>query len=129
MPYATRADLTDRYGDAEIEQRESALPPGAVDRALADAGAEADGYLAARYPVPVDPVPTVLTRLVCDIARYYLLGDSATEQVRDRYTDAIKSLRDISAGRMALDGATAPAGGSGSATVEIVTQPKVWGRR
>lgn len=128
MPYATRADLIDRTGDAEIEQRESALPPGAVDRALADASADAESYLAARYSVPVDPVPATLTRLVCAIARYYLLGDSASDRVRDDYKDALGALRDIAAGRRALDGAAAPAGGSASVAVEMVSQPRVWGR-
>ena len=128
MPYATRDDLTERFGEAEIAQRERMLPPGAIERALSDAGQDVDGYLAGRYAVPVVPVPETLVRLVCDIARYRLLGDAASPDVRSRYQDAISALRDIGAGRSRLADAAPIAAASESATVEIVSSPRVFGR-
>lgn len=120
MPYATRADLQDRYGLDEIGQRESMLPPGALDLALADADAEIDGYLAGRYAVPVTPAPAALVKMAAAIARYNLLGDSATERARNDYQDARALLRDIQAGRAQLDTAIAPASAESGGTVTVV---------
>ncbi len=127
MAYVTRSDLVDRFGESEVAQRELMLPDGAVDKAIADAGAVADDYLAARYAIPVDPVPETLKRLVCDIARHYLLGDSETDTQRRLYSDALTALRDIGAGRRRL--AVEPVSGGGAdAMVEMVSSPRVFRR-
>lgn len=102
MTYATRADLEQRYGADEVAQRESALPAGAVDRALADADALINGYLAGRYALPLSPVPQNLPQVACVVARYNLLGDAVTERARNDYTDTIAWLRDVQAGRVLL---------------------------
>ena len=47
-------------------------------------------------------MPTVLVRLACDIARYHLYDDRATEQVAKRYNDAIKFLALVSKGDVQL---------------------------
>lgn len=107
MSYATRTALVDRYGAAEVEQRESMLPAGAVDRALADADALIDGYASGRYAVPLSPLPDNLPRLACAVARYYLLGDANTEQSRQDFADAMSWLKDVAAGRVTLTTATA----------------------
>lgn len=104
MPYATRQDLIDRYGEDEIAQRESVLPEGAVDLALADAAAVVDGYVATIYTVPLAPVPDNIPRVVCQIARFGLLGSSNDEQSRADYASAIAWLKDVSAGRSLLPG-------------------------
>lgn len=127
MPYATRADLIDRFGEAEIEQRESMLPAGAVDRALTDTAAEIDGYVGRAYPVPLSPVPVIVASAACDIARYRLLGDAATEDNRARYKDAVSLLKEIGAGRVEI-GMAPVAGGQAAATVEVVSAPRVFGR-
>ena len=128
MPYATRNDLVERFGENEIAQRERMLPAGATDGALNDAGQDIDGYLSVRYSVPLVPVPETLVRLACDIARYRLLGDAASDDVRARYKDAIAALRDIGAGRSRLPEAQANAVARDSATVEMVSAPRVFGR-
>ena len=103
MPYATRDDLLERFGEAEITQRESMLPTGAADKTLQDASADIDAYLSPCYPTPVDAPSPTLNRMCCDIARYYLAGDSASEDARRRYADAIAALRDVAAGRRTLE--------------------------
>ncbi len=128
MSYATRDDLTELFGDAEVVQRERALPPGAIERALSDAGQDIDGYLAGRYSVPVAPVPATLVRLACDMARYRLLGESSGEDARNRYKDAIATLRDIGAGRRRLAEMDPVGAASEAATVEIVSASRVFGR-
>jgi phage gp36-like protein len=127
MSYATRTDLENRYGAAEFAQRESILGVGAVDRALADASAEIDGYLDDRYLVPVFPVPTIINKRCCDIARYNLLGDACTEDARNRYTDAIKYLGNIVNGTISLDGVTSKVGGESTTRVEVISRPRVFG--
>jgi phage gp36-like protein len=116
MPYATQNDLVTRFGAAELVEltdRQNTGAPNAasVAAALSDAGALVDGYLVARYAVPVTPTPELLRRLEADIARYMLWGSAATEAVRTVYEDALKLLRDLADGRAALAGAQ-PASGA-----------------
>jgi phage gp36-like protein len=110
MPiYAQIADLVSRYGEREVIQlTDRATPPaGAIDsavagRALEDADAEIDGYLGVRYALPLASVPPVLTRAACDIARYRLWDDQAPDEVRARYTDVVRFLEGLAAGRVTL---------------------------
>lgn len=98
-----------------------------INQALEDAQSAIDGYLAARYGTPMPTPPAVVKRLACDIARYYLHDDRATETIQKRYDAAIAFFRDVSAGKVSLgpEAETAkPAGG----TVEMVTAGRVFSR-
>lgn len=128
MSYAVVTDLEKRYGDAEINQRESMLGVGSVARALADADAEIDSYVSSRYLVPLNPVPVTIVRIACAIARYHLLGDAATETARKAYEDARAFLRDLQAGRAQLDGAAQVSAATGAATVDYVTDERLFSR-
>jgi phage gp36-like protein len=119
MTYATKQHMIDRCGEPELVQvtnRETpstgAIVDAVLNEALADAEAEANGYLAARMTTPVDPVPATLTRHVVAIARYLLWKNKASERVRSDYEDARTWLKDVAAGRVALgnsgDTATTP---------------------
>ncbi|MCR6497085.1 DUF1320 family protein [Thermomonas sp. S9] len=107
MAYATLADLITRYGEDEIAQRTDRTGSGVVDaavaqRALDDAQAEIDGYIASRYKLPLPTVPAALARIACDIARYRLWEDVASDEVRRRYEDARKLLEAIAKGIVSL---------------------------
>lgn len=107
MAYATVADLIDRYGEAEIQQRTDRVGAGVIDaavaqRALDDAQAEIDGYLSSRYRLPLPTMPPLLSRIACDIARYRLWEDLASPEVRTRYEDARRLLEAISRGTVSL---------------------------
>lgn len=109
MPYATQTDLEERFGADELVMLtdRSDPPSGNVDetvvtRALTDADAEINAYLSARYPVPLSPVPTVIVRIACDIARYFLFEDRVTDLVRQRYEDAVALLKGIAAGKVSI---------------------------
>ncbi|MDD5297660.1 MAG: DUF1320 domain-containing protein [Rhodocyclaceae bacterium] len=128
MPYATRFDLEARFGTDEVAQRESVLGSGAVSRALDDADAEINGYLDNRYLTPIAPAPVSIVKRACDIARYNLLGDSASEDARKRYQDAISFLQAIQQGSLNLDGATPKEGGGPEARVELVGKRRVFSR-
>ncbi len=107
MTYATLSDLVARYGEEEIAQRTDRFGAGAVDpavaqRALSDADAEIDGYLASRYKLPLPTVPPVLARIACAIARYRLWEDIASERVRQDYEDARRFLESLAKGTVSL---------------------------
>ena len=122
MTYAVKQDMIDRFSEVELMQLTDRT--GAVDaiddtvlgKALADADAEIDGYVMGRYALPLPSTPKILVGMACDITRYRLYEDRATEHVRARYEDAIKYLKEVALGRISLgldaaNQATAEAGG------------------
>lgn len=121
MAYATQQDMIDRFAEDELIQLTDRHNTGAVDvailnQALADADARIDGYLQGRYTLPLSPVPLTLKRLACDIARYFLYDNRATEQVSKGYDDAVGFLKKVASGEISLgvDAAQAqPAAGGG----------------
>lgn len=126
MPYATRDDLVSRYGEQECADREAMLGADATGRALSDAAAEMDVYLDNRYTTPLDPVPQAVVKRCCDMARYHLLGDSASADARTRYADAIAWLDSVSTGAVNLDGVNAKIGGTPEARVEMLPGRRVF---
>ncbi|WP_372069769.1 DUF1320 domain-containing protein (plasmid) [Tistrella mobilis] len=94
--------LVDRIADVDGD---GAADPAAIDRALAEASAEVDAYVGVRYPLPLPSTPVVLRSATIDIATYRLAGGPPvlTDDIRDRYEDAMSRLRDIAAGRARLD--------------------------
>lgn len=107
MSYATQQDLIDRYGEAEMKDvadrdGDDAIDAEVVAGAIADAETLIDGYVGSRYALPLAAAPALLTQLACEIARYKLHKDSPPEVVAKNYDAALRSLRDIADGRMAL---------------------------
>lgn len=110
MNYAAAADLVSRFGEYEIE----ALAPSTdgttgtfdadkVDSAIADASAEMDTYISQQYVTTGFTAPTILVAVCCDLARYNLYAAKATDEVNTRYQQRISWLRDLAAGKTALD--------------------------
>lgn len=118
MPYCTQADLVDRFGEDELlalarDETGTAIDTAVVERACDDASGEIDGYVsAAGYPVPLSPVPRIVIANACDIARYRLYDEHASDQVQKRYDDAVKFLRSVSRGDVKLGISTGPASSS-----------------
>lgn len=107
MTYATQQDLIERFGEPELIQLTDRANTGAVDgtvadQALTDAAEEMDGYIGARYELPLASTPTVLVRICADIARYRLYDIQPPEQVAQRYKDAVTFLTAISKGSVTL---------------------------
>lgn len=107
MPYVVRADLDQRFGASEIDQlldrnNDATEDSGALDTAIADTDALIDGYLAALYTLPVVLIPALLKAIACDIVRFKLWDDNAPTEVRKRYEDALKQLKDIANGLIKL---------------------------
>ncbi|WP_306603927.1 gp436 family protein [Azonexus sp.] len=118
MPYATQSDLEERFGSEELAQltdrvNGSIIDAAVVGRALADAHAEIDSHLAVRYPLPLSSSPEVLVAIACDIARYRLHDERATEIVAKRYEEAARRLRALASGAAVLVGISQPAAAGG----------------
>lgn len=124
MIYATVQDMVNRFGEQELIQLTDpelqAVNATKAERALEDAQAFADSFVARVYrlpltgcskpaPVPGNPgamelvAPPQITRVVCDVARYYLYSDLAPEhEVYLRYKAAERELLQISEGKAVL---------------------------
>lgn len=109
MAYAAKSDMIARFGEAEVimlTDRENlgVIDVAVLDAALAEADAEINPYLAPRHTLPLTSVPKILAGFACDIARYRLCGAgvTATEEVRNRYKDAIKFLDSVASGKLGL---------------------------
>ena len=121
--YATVADLIDRFGEVELigltDPDNTAVQSDRAQRKLDDAHALANSYVGMAYRLPLagcakpapQPgnsqaveyvAPPLLTRLVCDIARYYLYDDKCTDEVLKRYEQAKQELLHISQGKATL---------------------------
>ena len=137
MAYATTEQVIERYGAGTVQvltdrDGDGAVDPVVLDRALADAAAEIDTYLAVKYDLPLfsSPAspPAVLTRLAVDIAVYRLAAeaDRATDERRRRYEDAVKLLERIARGEASLGPADPPP--SAASGVKISRRPRRFSR-
>lgn len=118
MTYASLDNLVQRYSLRTLVQvSDRTVPPTGqvdqlvVDRALADTDAMIDGYLSARYRLPMATVPPLLVDLAEVIAIYKLYRATPTDKVREDYRDALAMLARIADGsvRLPIDGIDAPA--------------------
>lgn len=129
MPYATPQDLIDALGVREATALSDRAGTGVPDTstltiALAKAQDEVNAYVGRRYALPLmtagglaAATPSMLTRLVIDIARFRQTGTEImeTEAIRNRFKDAIKQLDQIADGKISLgDLMLAKAGGPAS---------------
>lgn len=107
MIYASEADIVDLYSEETltdtlrdpVADRASAVP-----KAIAAASAEIDGYLSARYRLPLANAPAVLVRPAIDITLYVLASTHTrlTDELRTRYEDAIAFLSRLAKGTAGL---------------------------
>lgn len=110
MTYATLANLTDRFGaDMLIGLTDRAQPASGqigvptVERALKDADAMIDGYIAGRYALPLNEVPPQIIDIAQMLAIWKLHTYKPDEKIEIDYREALKSLRDISDGKITLN--------------------------
>ncbi|WP_065204250.1 gp436 family protein [Shewanella woodyi] len=137
MSYASVQEMQQRFGKHDLTlltEREGSVPgeinQAVLEQALTDASAEIDGYLAGRYQLPLHPIPAVLERNCCDIARYFLYGDRAPEQVEKRYLAVVKYFNSVSKGEINLalsdSGSTAK---TSDLTVRVESDGSIFSRK
>ncbi len=100
MLYATKNDVVNRFpdiGDAVD------LGSNILDLALLDVSAEIDTYIKSLYIFEIGQIPSVLTAVACDMARYKIYSDDPIDIVIERNKAALIFLRNIATGIAKLD--------------------------
>lgn len=89
------------------EQAAVAAALALINSKLLDAESAVNGFLSGRYSVPLVTVPRLVITITCDLTRYALYDDMATEAISNRNADALKLLKSIGKGEIGLgiDGA------------------------
>ena len=140
MPYVTLAQLIERYGEPALvlvtdraQFATGVVDDASVDRAIADADALIDGYLARRYQLPLTEAQPLLVRIAGSLVFYSLHTYQPDEKIVSDHKEALAMLRDISAGTVALTAAGLEApnvGGSGARITDrerLLTQDNMTG--
>lgn len=137
--YATVEQLIARFeaaDDPELSQLTGGgsglLDEARLATALEEASGQMDLYIGTRNALPLGAVAAAhaqeLARICCDIARYRLWSDAASEEVRRRYEDAVRILEQIAKGTLVL-AFTDGTGGGAVGTAQVTTPtPAVFGR-
>jgi phage gp36-like protein len=108
MAYITLTELIERFGEPTMQQLadrdgDDVIDADVADRAIADADAVIDGYLGARYELPLASTPPMLTPIAADIVFYKLHPHGAPEEARLNYDRSIRMLEGLSKGTIRLD--------------------------
>jgi phage gp36-like protein len=128
--YATQQDMIDAYGSDAVtlaadRDGDGQADAGVIDAALAAATSEMDSYIGAKYTLPLNSTPAVLTDKCVDIALYRLSQrpGAMTDEIKDRFEKALAWLRDVSRGVVSLgvDPSPPSQGGGG---VQLVSGPR-----
>ena len=113
MAYCTQQDILDSGISSEelaqLTSDEDGVIDGAtVTRAITASDEEINGYVAVKYNVPLNPVPSMIKSISITIAKYKLFEGRAhrlggiNEAVKDAYKRATDVLKDISKGLISL---------------------------
>ena len=136
MAYIVQSDLLAQVSNAQLIQLTDDAKTGSVDadkvtKAISDAEAEIDGYVATKHSVPIaSPIPALVKKLAIDIAVYnlYRRRQRAPEDVRTAYEDAVKKLEGIAKGLITLGVDPPPAESSKATAGEIIGPARVFDR-
>ncbi|OTG68306.1 hypothetical protein B9T25_06390 [Acinetobacter sp. ANC 4470] len=111
--FATVEAIIRKFGEKEIIELtdneapyQDAINLNKLNAALEEANSEIEGYIAARYALPLQLVPPFLEALACHLTRYHACTGAMSDNdpIKTRYDSAVKTLREISKGTIALGG-------------------------
>lgn len=119
---------TSTYSPEEVAAIEAAIER--MQNALADATEFVNGFVSDRYSVPLSPLPQMIVRITCSIARFYLWGDEAVkDSVMERdYKQAEKTLQSIRSGQITIGSNAAPAPAADSQGGEVFGPERIFTR-
>lgn len=111
--YVTISQMVERFGEAALVQLTDRAEPLArvidetvLGRAIADASAMVDGYIAARYPLPLAAVPPLLVGITAALAYANLHTRTVPDKVAEDARVALRALQDIARGLVQLNAGT-----------------------
>jgi len=100
MPYSTLADLKNQLSEDQLiqltdDENLGVVNQAVIDKAIVDADAEIDSYLAGRYTVPLSPIPPLVARFSADLAIYNLYSRrmAVPDQRKDRRDNGVRLLK------------------------------------
>lgn len=138
MAYLTPEDLVAQVPDHQLlelaDDDGDGVPDAAVlAAAIAAAEATVDGYLQARYRLPLAPVPAVLVRLARDLAVWELWSRRDTPGVETRpvylrWKEALRFLEKLATGEVLLGVEPQPEQAGAPARVERGAADRVFTR-
>jgi phage gp36-like protein len=133
MAYCAKSDLVERFGSPELaqltdESAATSTDDGEIAKACDEATSLIDAYVAARYTTPLSPVPTVVRKWACDIARKFLWKDRAGPDsvVTRNYEEAMAQMKDVAKGIAGLPDATGVAAVSSGAALTVIAPTRVF---
>lgn len=111
--YIRAADLTDVMDEMTLRQlsndnsRATEVNETVIAKACEYATETVDGYLRARYVLPLEEVPTLVRNICLQLARYWLYsrrpdGKGFPPNVKDTHAQALKDLERIADGKLHL---------------------------
>jgi len=103
MAYATQADMIALFGENIVINLTDRAATGSINTAvlasaITSAEGEIDSYIGAVYELPLPSTTDMLMTVCCNIARFRLMALEASEEVKIRYEDSIRWLRDVARG-------------------------------
>lgn len=135
--YCTIDDIKEQLPERELIQLTDDAGIGAidisvVDRAIEDAGAVIDGYVAKKAVVPLDPVPPIIRKHCVDLAICNLYArrvDEIPQAKKERCEQARADLKLFSTGQITLGIQPAPEAPSdaGPDAVVVSSRDKIFG--
>ena len=109
MAYATQDDIADVYGEDILTLVADAEDLASVDerkmqRGLDEATAIINGYIGRAVSLPLASTPNLLRTICIDITVYRMCLDNVrrSDEMRQRYEDALKMLENIAKGIITL---------------------------
>lgn len=139
--FATLDAMRDKFGESELIELTVTEPPYVqeinmtrLNAAMQQANSEIEGYIGARYPLPLQTVPPFLQSIACDMTRYHASTGAMSENspIKTRYEAALKTLKEISKGAIQIGGnptgQAAPIQSSNNAIVMTVGRKDFGGR-
>jgi len=136
-PYITVADVERAISLRKLTQLSNDAPNAAapdaavIDDAIVAAQQMVDGYLRARYLLPLDPVPTIIRSLTLNLVCYRLyarrMESAVPETVKDQHLHTLKVLDQIQAGKVTLGNAATHKALPEAGAIRIKVPPRQFG--
>lgn len=131
MEASLRGDDRSAWDSDDVAQADIAIAR--IEEAVAEAESIIDGNLAVRnYPLPLSPVPKLVTGWTRDIARYLLhkdrISDEKSDPIARAYRDAMKLLAQTANGTFSLGANDPIKNDPASLEVEFTSDTQVFSR-